>query len=264
MKIIKEWVNLIFITFGITLLFCYMFSILANGFDFSNFFAKFFVFIFIFIIITGIVRLTLWDKEFRNGNLISMFLFGMFWVLFAANMFFGEAIYKTNKEYVGLSVRETNNEDYVIATDYGERGEVYEYKDYYYLDPTIKDYVINKNSPYYGEIKKTLRKNNEHVGEKKYIYWESAVVDGFSSKNSSNSFEMGFYYFLELCHKIIPTLFFVLILNFIFQIFFRFKYSLLDAIYHRNENLEKIEEDEEMEKFWADIRRINKIYQKDR
>ncbi|MDO5978946.1 hypothetical protein [Flavivirga spongiicola] len=161
-----------------------------------------------------------------------MFLFGMFWVLLMGNMFFADHVYRIEKEYVGLSARETNDEGPVTVTVDGEQGGSYEFEASDYLDPIIKDFVVNKNSTDYEKIRSALEKNNEYVQEEKYEYWQTAVVDGFYSRKTTNSIEKGFYYFLELCHKTVPTLIFILILNFIVQIFTRFEYSLLRAIYH--------------------------------
>ena len=124
-------------------------------------------------------------------------------------------------------MRVNNKKEYFMNYETGDRGERYDYEDSYYLEPTIKNYVVNKYDDEYETNKNILKKTNIYVGEEKYKYWQAALLDGYKSKNNSYFFVNAFYYILELTDKTIPTLIIVLLINFIIQIISRFKYHLL-------------------------------------
>tara|TARA_R110002110_G_scaffold89504_2_gene233094 strand:- start:1623 stop:2381 length:759 start_codon:yes stop_codon:yes gene_type:complete len=230
-KILIDFLSLISLVFRLTLAFLFVYFLYNNGFNFNNFIAKFLILLFVIIIFITTNQIKFWkEKEDDVNYFVGIILIVFLFTNLVLEKFIGVEFYKQEQNYVAFSARKTNNTgtytDYDKDVDrYGEK--MIEVERDYYIDEIVKKNVVKKNTIDYEQTKKQLNNSNFYVGESNYIFWQTAVVDGYKYSESNNSFIKGWFYFLELCYKTIPTIIVCIILNFIIMVFTRFKFSLL-------------------------------------
>jgi hypothetical protein len=209
-----------------------VFFLYNNGFNTDNFLAKLVVTLLLLFSIYVLEKILGFiedrHEEVVNYSETTIAIFSIILIVyFILNKGFEIDFYNQEQKYSAFEVRKSNQTDTYIDYDieidrYGEKK--VEYEQSYYIHSIEKKDVILNNTTKYENTKKRLSENNYFVGEKKYRFWQTAVIDGYNYTEKNNTITMSWYYFLGFCYDSIPFIIFIIFL----ELLIMFIYTVYD------------------------------------
>lgn len=138
----------------------------------------------------------------------------------------------SEKKFIAFSFRKTNIKEFLHTEHEFDGRNSYEVDVYSYSDPLLKGLVLEKNSESFKSYKNELKTKNSYIEIRKYIYLETAIIDGYLSKKSASTFQISKSYYFEILERSISTVI----------IFYTLITIIFIVVYFKN----KIEEDEKI------------------